>query len=200
MLNFERLALTAALVAAAAGAAPLIAQAIPDSQAFIKAVKEADGGKAQALLAQPGSTFLNARDGNGDNALHIVVRRRDSAWTNFMVSRGVDTNATDKAGDTPLGLAVRIGFPDGARTLIAGGARIDGPNRRGETPLIIAVQTRRLDMVRMLVANGADPDKTDTAAGYSAKDYARQDRRLAAILRVLDEKRTPVRKAAAPGQ
>lgn len=179
-------------------ASPAVAQAVSESQAFIKAVKEADGAKAQSLLAAPGSTVVNARDGNGESALHIAVRRRDLPWTGFLAKAGAATDATDRAGDTPLGLAVRIGFPEGARTLIAAGAAIDGPNRRGETPLIIAVQTRRMDLVQMLTRNGANPDKTDTAAGYSAKDYAKQDRRSGNILRVLEEKRAPARKAAAP--
>lgn len=136
--------------------------------------------------------MASARDiGSGENALHIAVRRRDLAWVNFMAQSGVDMGTTDRTGDTPLGLAARLGFTEGARVLIARGAKIDGANARGETPLIIAVQNKRLDMVRMLFANGANPDKTDSAAGYSAKDYARQDRRGAAMLRLLEAKRVP---------
>lgn len=191
-----------AAAALAAIASPLIAQAVPDSTAFIKAVREADGNKATSLLSAPGSTVANARDtGTGENALHIAVRRRDTPWTRFMVQRGVDTNATDKSGDTPLGLAARLGFSEGARVLIASGARVDGANVRGETPLIIAVQSRRLDMVQMLVRQGANVDKADSTAGYSALDYAKQDRRSAPILRALEEKRAPAAtKAAAPAR
>lgn len=190
------LGLVAACVAAAS---PLAAQAVSDSAAFIKAVREGDGGKATALLGAPGSTVANARDlSSGENALHIAVRRRDTPWVNFMAQNRVDTGVSDKSGDTPLGLAARLGFTEGARVLIARGAKIDGANVRGETPLIIAVQNKRLDMVRMLVANGANPDKTDSSAGYSAKDYAKQDRRGAAILRLLEEKRTPTIRATAP--
>ena len=181
-----------AAAALAVLATPLAAQMGSDSSAFIKAVREADGGKATQLLGAPGSTVANARDpGSGENALHIAVRRRDVPWTRFMVQRGVDPNATDRSGDTPLGLAARLGFSEGARVLIAGGARVDGANARGETPLIIATQGGKLDMVQMLMRQGADPDKTDSTAGYSAKDYARQDRRSAAILRALEEKRAP---------
>ena len=193
------------LIAAAMLAAfttPLAAQIGSDSSAFIKAVREGDGGKATQLLGAPGSTVANARDpGTGENALHIAVRRRDRPWTSFMVQRGVDPNAVDRSGDTPLGLAARLGFSEGARVLIAGGARVDGANARGETPLIIATQGRRLDMVQMLMRQGANPDKADSAAGYSAKDYARQDRRSAAILRALEEKRAPAAaKATTPAR
>ena len=95
-------------------------------------------------------------------------------------------------------MAARLGFTEGGQVLIARGAKVDGANFRGETPLIIAVQNKRLEMVRMLVDNGANPDKTDSSAGYSAKDYAKQDRRGAAILRLLEEKKTPSVRAAAP--
>lgn len=202
-LRSLNLAAVTAVAAAAAAvvAAPVAAQGVSDSVAFIKAVRDADGGKAMALLAAPGSTVLNARDGGtGETALHIAVRRRDLPWTNFMVQRGVDPELRDKSGDTPLGLAARLGFPEGARALIAGGARIDGPNARGETPLIIAVQARRLDLVQMLVRNGANPQKQDTSAGYSALDYARQDNRSGPIVRALEEKRAgpAARKLPAP--
>ena len=182
----------------AASAVPLAAQGTSDAAEFIKAVREGDGGKATTLLSAPGSTVANARDyGTGESALHIAVRRRDVPWTRFMIQRGVDPDTRDKAGDTPLGLAARLGFSEGARVLIAGGARVDGANARGETPLIIAVQARQLDLVRMFVRQGANPDKTDSAAGYSAKDYARQDNRAAAILKVLEEGRKPAAKPAA---
>lgn len=178
-----------AITAACAFSAPGSAQQLPDSTNFLRAVKEADGAKAVSLLSAPGSTVAKARDpGSGDSALHIVVRRRDLPWTNFMLQQGVDPNVTDKAGDTPLGLATRLGFAEGARRLIAGGARVDGAGGRGETPLIIAVLTRRLDMVQLLMRNGANPDKADATAGYSARDYAQRDRRSAAILKALDER------------
>ena len=191
-----------AAAALAGVATPLAAQSVvPDSFAFLKAVREGDGGKATALLSAPGSTVASARDaGTGENALHIAVRRRDAAWTGFMVGRGVDPNVPDKSGDTPLGLAARLGFTEGARTLIAGGARVDGANPRGETPLILAVQNGKLDMVQLLVRQGANPDKADGAAGYSARDYARQDRRRAAILRVLDERRASPAKTLGSSQ
>lgn len=187
------------VAACVAVASPLAAQAVSDSVAFIKAVRAGDGGKATALLGAAGSTVANARDpGSGENALHIAVRRRDTPWVNFMAQNGVDTGVSDKSGDTPLGLAARLGFTEGARVLIARGAKIDGVNVRGETPLIIAVQNKRLDMVRMLVTNGANPDETDSSAGYSALDYAKQDRRGAAILRLLQQKKAPAVRAAAP--
>ena len=70
----------------------------------------------------------------------------------------------------------------------------------GETPLIIAVQNRDLALVRLLLANGADPDRTDSAAGFSARDYARRDTRSRELLAAIEaSKRPPATAPAKPG-
>ena len=64
-------------------------------------------------------------------------------------------------------------------------------------PLILAVQQRQLDAVKLLLAKGADPDKKDTAAGYSARDYAKRDTRNREILAAIEgagKKPTPAKK------
>lgn len=199
LVTLRGISVAAAACALAAGV-PAGAQQQPDSTSFIKAVKDGDGAKAIALLGAPGSTVAKTREpGTGETALHIVVRRRDVPWINFMLQQGVDPNVADRSGETPLGLATRLGFSEGARRLIRGGARVDGEGASGETPLIIAVLNRNLDMTKLLVLNGANPDKPDSAAGYSARDYAARDRRSPAILKALDDK-PPVKAAPAkPG-
>jgi ankyrin repeat protein len=59
----------------------------------------------------------------------------------------------------------------------------------GETALIIAVQQRDVPMVRMLLEAGANPDKPDSAAGYSARDYATRDPRARDILKLINDKK-----------
>ena len=73
--------------------------------------------------------------------------------------------------------------------LIGIGAKVDGANRMGETPLIIAVQQRELPIVRRLLDAGANPDRTDAAAGYSARDYATRDGRSRDILKLIEDKK-----------
>ena len=75
----------------------------------------------------------------------------------------------------PADCGVTVGFTGAIEVLLALGAKIDAANRMGETPLIVAVQQRELDVVKMLLARGGNPDKKDTAAGFSARDYARRD-------------------------
>ena len=59
----------------------------------------------------------------------------------------------------------------------------------GETALIVAVQQRQLPMVRTLLAAGANPDKADSAAGLSARDYAARDTRSRDILQAIEAKK-----------
>ena len=193
-----RVAVTALLLGAFA--APAAAQ-FSDSYNFFKAVRERDGAKATSLLAQPGSTLVNARDyDSGDTALHIVTRRRDTPWMGLLLGKGANPNVKDKTGSTPLIVAAEIGFVDGVQLLLARGADPNMTNAQGETALIKAVQLRDASTTRLLLAGGANPDKADSVAGYSARDYAQQDRRAGTIQRLIKEaddlKKAPAQPAA----
>jgi len=180
-------------------AAPVVAQTYSDSFTFLKAVKERDGGRVQTLLSAPGSTVINTRDrANGESALHYLVRERDLTWLNYMLGRGARPDIQNNQGDTPLILAARLGWHDGAQLLLARRAGVDAANNRGETPLIVAVQRRDLNMVRILMEKGANPKRTDSVAGYSAIDYAKQDSRAAPILKLLEAPSTPPKPVYGP--
>ena len=83
------------------------------------------------------------------------------------------------AGASGLGRAI-------SDRLIQHGAKIDAANRAGETALIVATQMRNTTMVRALLLAGADPDKTDSAAGLSARDYAARDNRSRQLLQIIE--------------
>jgi ankyrin repeat protein len=159
-----------------------------DSYNFLKAVRERDGAKATEYVARPGSVIIDTRDqSTGETALHVVTRERDLNWMAFLLARNAKTDIRDGKGNTPLMLAAQIGFVEGAQLLIRRRAQVDLSNSGGETPLIRAVQNRDAAMVRALLLAGANPNKADTSAGLSARDYAARDRRSAAILRLIDE-------------
>ena len=159
-----------------------------DSEAFVKAVRDRDGAKVMELLEGRGATILNARDGKGETGLIIAISKRDDSWTSFLLQQGADPDLAARDGDTPLIAAARIGYTQAASQLLQRKAKVDAANRMGETALIIAVQQRHVALVRLLLEAGADPDKTDSAAGYSARDYARRDTRSREILNLIEAK------------
>ena len=167
-----------------------------DGETFVKAVKERDGTKAHELLRERGASIVNARSGSGDTALIFAVARRDDSWTGFLLSNGADPNLANRAGDTPLIAAARVGYEAGAEWLLERKAKVNEANRMGETPLIIAVQQRHRGLVELLLDKGADPDKADSAAGYSARDYAKRDSRNPELLRLIEARKKPASTAA----
>lgn len=191
-----------AAMALALAAAPAAAQ-FSDSYNFLNAVRQSDGTKATKALEGNGQTLINTRDyTTGETALMITIKRRDLTWSNFMLSRGANPNVKDTQGNTALHIAALLGFPEGAELLLSRKAQVNLGNNSGETPLIIAVQQRNLPIVRLLLANGADPKQTDRIAGKSARDYAAEDPRGAAVLKLLDENKAtvaPKPKMSGPG-
>jgi uncharacterized protein len=187
----KSLKFTLAAVALALTATPAMAQDIgsgPDSQQFVDAVQKRDGDKATQLIAAH-PTIINARDSKGDTALIIAIKRSDQDWTGFLLNKNADPNASGAAGDTPLIAAARVGFDEAAGWLLDIGAKVDEDNKMGETPLIVAVQQRDTRLVKLLLDHGANPDKADSAAGYSARDYAKRDPRAREILMMIDNKK-----------
>ncbi len=176
--------LVAALVAVLA--APVAGQmGYSEGYSFLKAVRSRDGATVQSMIQGPGSTVINVRGERGEGALHIVARGRDLTWLRYLLSNGARPDIQDDDGVTPLIIAAQIGWRDGAEVLLERGANPNLGNAQGETPLMFAVRSYSLPVVRVLLARGADPDQTDNVSGYSAIDYAEQDRRAAAILQVL---------------
>jgi uncharacterized protein len=189
MSIFRKSSLSIALAAAAMLVAqPAMAQ-FSDSYNFLKAVKDRDGAEAEKFLNEPGTVIINTKDdGSGETALHIVTARRDTTWLAFLLQKGANPNLADRKGVTPLMVATQLGFAEGAATLLKYKANVDGSNRSGETALIRAVQLRNPEMVRLLLKAGANPDKRDSVAGLSARDYAAQDGRNSAILGIIERK------------
>jgi ankyrin repeat protein len=180
----------ALFIAAALVPAPAVAQALTTaSYDFIDAVKKSDGNKAIDLLNQHPTGLVDTKDGDGNTALIIAISRSDDNWTGFLLNKGADPNLPGKNGDTPLIAAARVDFVQAAVWLLGMGAKVDADNKMGETPLIVAVQRRDAPLVKLLLDHGANPDKTDAAAGYSARDYATRDSRAREILKMIEDKK-----------
>jgi uncharacterized protein len=172
-------------------ASPLLAQTTNgfQGQNFVDAVRARDGDKAMRLFQSAGPRIVDARDAKGDTALIAAITNNDERFTAFLLQNGADANLPGKGGDTPLIAAARIGYSDAVEWLLGEGAKVDLANRMGETALIIAVQQHETRIARTLLNAGANPDKTDSAAGYSARDYAARDAHSRDILQLIQQKK-----------
>lgn len=182
MKCLKLLACGAALMLAAA---PVAAQFGSDSLQFLEAAKKGDNSTGARLLENHPS-IIDVKDSKGDTALIIAISRENSDLTAYLLNKGANPNLGGAGGETPLIAAVRVGFDDAADWLLSMGAKVDGTNRMGETPLIVAVQRRNPALVRRLLEAGANPDRTDSAAGYSARDYANRDPRARDIQKLIE--------------
>ena len=167
---------------------PAAAQYLSQGDEFVEAVRSRDGNKVTELL-QAHPNLVDTKDEKGDTALIIALSRSDEDFTAFLLNKGADPNAAGRGGDTPLIAAARVGYEEGVEWLLSQGAKVDMPNRQGETALIVAVQQRQAPIVKLLLASGADPDKTDNAAGLSARAYAARDPRARDILNLIQAKK-----------
>jgi ankyrin repeat protein len=167
-----------------------------DGSQFIDAVQKRDGDKATQLLSKH-PTIIDTRDGKGDTGLIVTIRGSDRDWSAFLLQKGADPNAQGAGGDTPLIAAAKAGFEEAVPWLLENGAKVDGTNKSGETALIIAVQQRNTYLVKLLLDAGADPDHSDAAAGYSARDYANRDGRSRDIQKLINDKKPKGASAAA---
>ena len=167
--------------------APAVAQHLPASEEFVAAVKNSNGNKVHELLNAHPQGLVDSRDLEGNTALIVAIKRRDEDWSAFLLNQGANPNLADKSGTTPLIAAARVGFDSAVEWLLGKGARVDAVNRSGETALIAAVQQRSVPVVRLLLAAGADPDRRDSAQGFSARDYAKRDPRARDILALIEE-------------
>ena len=166
--------------------APAPAQISLTAGDFVDAVRDRDGDKAMEMLHSRGNQIINLRDDKGETALVVAIQRRDDTWTGFLLNQGADPNLAERNGETPLIAAARIGYMGALGDLLRANAKIEAANRMGETALIVAVQNRHADIVKVLLALGANPDKADSAAGYSARDYAKRDTRSRDILKLIE--------------
>jgi uncharacterized protein len=182
----NRVKVAAPLLAMLLVAAPAAAQISMSSGDFVSAVRDRDGDKAMELLQTRGNQIINLRNDRGETALIVAIQRRDDTWTGFLLNQGADPNLAARNGETPLIAAARVGFMGALADLIRLRAKVDAANRMGETALIVAVQNRHADIVKVLLALGADPDKADSAAGYSARDYAKRDTRSRDLIKLIE--------------
>lgn len=121
----------------------------------------ARGGHADfcAFLLDKTSIDIDARDKDGQTALHHACARERIAVVKKLIERGADLNAVDKDGMTPLHRAMSERSDDVIDAYVAvlgAKAELDVLSEQGETPLMHAVRSGFERSVEKLIAAGAD--------------------------------------------
>ncbi len=166
----------------------------PASEELLTAVKAGNGNKMIELIDANGAEIINARGYDGSTALTLAVKAKNGQFADFLLNRGADANQPGIGQEPPLVIAARLGWSEGVDHLLEMRAKVDGTNRQGETALIAAVQGRHPQVVRRLLQAGANPDRADSSAGMSARDYAKRDNRVREILTLIERARPAVAK------
>ena len=84
-------------------------------------------------------TDINAKDKNGDTAVHVCARINEPDLITFLVLKGADIEITNNDGDTPLLVAVKNDNVEAAKTLVALKANIFAKDSDGLSVLQIAI-------------------------------------------------------------
>ena len=119
-----------------------------------EAAYENDLAAVQAFLAQ--GADIEARDRDGDTALHMAAIQAAPAVIAALIAGGADPNARSTTGQTPLFHAAEHGNLPAVRALLTAGADVNARNEDGHTPVFYAIDKGHRPVVEALLAAGAD--------------------------------------------
>ncbi len=126
-----------------------------------------------AVLLVNARADVNARCGDGTDALMIASLNGDGEMANYLLSRGArhqtrtlkDTTISGRdvfEGVTTLMIAAGAGNMDTVKAMMAAGADVNAASKNGTTALMAAAAQGHLDIARFLVENGADVNARTT--------------------------------------
>lgn len=130
--------------------------------------------------------------GNGDNALHYIVRKeKQSDVINYFLSKGIDVSQANKDGNTAFMNAAAANNDLGIiKTLADKNTNIKAANGKGQSALALAVQGNSPEVVAFLIEKGADVNLADNdgnnltyylAQSYNAKKATDFDAKLKSL-------------------
>ena len=135
---------------------------------------------------------VDARNREGDTALHIAVRMNQKESSEFLISRGASIFSVNSSGQSPLYIAFTVNgirewiinpttiiSKDGLGNnmlhyaaewklnnvipiILRNGLSVEEANATGETPLFMAVKTNSASTIRVLVDNKANINARDS--------------------------------------
>ena len=125
-----------------------------DAQELIKAAKNSDLEKVNALLAK--GTNLSATNKRGRTALMQAARSDNinaHKIVDLFINAGADVNATDNDGKTALMLAAKKGNLIVTQLLLGNGANLSLKNKNGNTAADFAEEKERHQITSLLRIN-----------------------------------------------
>lgn len=163
---FARCCLGASLLLLASGCGKRAGTPQEDAYRLTRAVAANDLATVKSLIKH--GVPVNARNGEGNTALHEAALSGRRTISQFLIDKGADVNVFNKFGRTPLYYwAKHEDRLDMVRLLISRGADVNAKREEGdETALHAAVWYGNVKMVEFLVAQGADVNATD-AEGHT---------------------------------
>jgi ankyrin repeat protein len=126
------------------------------------AVKARAGAAILGLILDC-KALVNARNKDGDTALHIAARDDLQDLGELLIDRGADIFASNAGGESPLYLSFPLGFPEKippgtVRQWIINPATITARDGAGNSILHYAAQWKLDAHIPMLVAKGLNPN------------------------------------------
>ena len=130
------------------------------------------GNLAVVKLFVEAGMSVNARDEDGDTALHVAARRGHLEVVEYLVGAGAYVRAANWSGRTALHVAAAFEHLEVLEFLVGAGADVNATDKRGRTALHDAALWGRLAVVEFLVGAGADMDARDNEYGRTALHFA----------------------------
>ena len=159
--------------------------------ALIRAAQKGDLDKVKRLIEEQGAK-VDARDDDGETALHAAAEKARIDFVKYLVKKGADVNAKDDDGETPLHAAAdeddretdatRKDRVKVVKFLLDKGADVAAKDRDGETPAHVAADAKKADVLKVLLdkKSGRErqrPRKRDPAARRRRRRLARRRER-----------------------
>lgn len=113
---------------------------------------------------------LTAVNKNGENALHLIVRKTGQAKViSYFLSKGVDVNQADNDGNTVFMNAASYNRDTATLNLLSTSVKnINQVNKKGVSALALAVNYNNPEVVNYLIRKGADIKAVDAAGNNLA--------------------------------
>ena len=155
---------------------------MPDTQAFIDAIKAGEYDRVKAMVsADP--ELIDAHSRTGDSAILTAVYHRQKEIVNLLVARGVSLTLFEACAAGELERVERL-LADNPAAINQHSADVNAPDAAGWRPLHLAAFNNNLDAMKALIAQGADVSAVN-GDGQTPLSLAQEknQREAAALLR-----------------